>query len=142
MEAIVLPIIALMIPIVIVPTVLGFKHGRYLREVEHTERMRAMELGRTLPGDEPLSPAIIATAIGVGVPLGSLVLAWLADLTSGGRSGEVIWMAAGLVALGGVICGTTLAYPLLATRNQPATYQEALKPEYDPDAFDVVGRRG
>jgi hypothetical protein len=142
MESIVIPIMGMSIPIIIVPTVMAFKHARYLREVEHAERMKAMELGRTLPGDEPLSPASIATAIGAGVPLSSLVLAWLADLTSGGRSGEAVWVAAGAVALGGLICGTILAYRHFATRPQPATYQEAPKPEYDPDAYDVVGRRG
>ena len=46
MEVILIPIIALMIPIVIVPTALAFRHARFLREVEHKERMRAMELGR------------------------------------------------------------------------------------------------
>jgi hypothetical protein len=141
MEAIVVPILALSIPIVIVPTALGFKHARFLREVKHAERMRAMELGLTLPEDDAFSPAKLAAGIGIGVPTGSFLLAWLADLTSNG--GEAIWTAAGFVGLGGVICGTILAYRRFATQDQYATtYQETLKPEYDPDAFDVVGRRG
>jgi hypothetical protein len=141
MDALLIPIIGMMIPIVIVPTALGFKHARFLREVKHAERMRAMELGRTLPEDDPLSPATIATGIGAGVPLGSLFIAWLADRTSEGDA-ETIWIASSMVALGGLICGTILAARHFATRNQPATYQDTLKPEYDPDAFDVVGRRG
>jgi hypothetical protein len=141
MEAIVLPILALSIPIVIVPTALAFKHARFLREVEHEERMKAMELGRLLPEDEAFSPAKLAAGIGIGVPIGSFFFAWLADLTS--TAGQAVWPAVGSVGLGGVICGTILAARHFATRNQHAVaHHETLKPEFDPDAYDVVGRRG
>jgi hypothetical protein len=140
MDPILIPIIGMMIPIVIVPTALGFKHARFLREVKHEERMRAMELGLTLPEDEAFSPAKLAAGIGIGVPIGSFFLAWLADLTSNG--GEAVWMAVSSIGLSGVICGTILAARHFATRNKPATYSNAIKPEYDPDAYDVVGRRG
>jgi len=37
---------------------LGIRHDKYKRELEHKERMRALELGRSLPGDAPgLTPA-------------------------------------------------------------------------------------
>ena len=43
--------------------ILGIRHDRRKREMEHIERMKALELGRTLPQDEPwLSPAKIAAA--------------------------------------------------------------------------------
>ena len=35
MDPLIIPIIAVLIPIVIVPTALGIKHARFLREVEH-----------------------------------------------------------------------------------------------------------
>ena len=60
------PIVGMLIPIIIVPTALGFKHARYLRQVEHDERMKAMELGQTLPGDQSWTPASIAMTIGAG----------------------------------------------------------------------------
>ncbi len=42
MDPLIIPIVALLIPMIIVPTAMGIKHARYLREVEHKERMRAM----------------------------------------------------------------------------------------------------
>ena len=48
MDPLIIPIVALLVPIIIVPTALGIKHARYLREVEHAERMRAMDQGRLL----------------------------------------------------------------------------------------------
>ena len=143
MDPILIPIVALLIPIVIVPTALGFRHARFLREVEHAERMRAMELGRTLAEDEAWSPARLAVAIGVGVPIGSLLIAWLAAMTTGSTSAEADLDGAGVVGLGGVICGTVLAArhfagPPAGRRDPPGVE----KPEYDPDAYDVVGRRG
>ena len=49
----IIPIVAMAIPIVLVPVVLGIRHARLERELEHAERMKALELGRTLPEDEP-----------------------------------------------------------------------------------------
>ena len=61
MTWVLIPIVALAIPIVLVPVVLGICHARNERELEHSERMKALELGRALPGDEsrwtPRGPA-------------------------------------------------------------------------------------
>ena len=143
MEAILIPLAALMIPIIIVPTALGLKHARFLREVEHAERMRAMELGQTLAEDESWSPANIAVAIGAGVPIGSLGIAWLASKSLGFAPIGPIWNAAGMVGLAGVICGSILAANLFSARDR-ATVAPAQdrKPTFDPDTFDVVGSRG
>ncbi|WP_435009128.1 hypothetical protein P12x_000379 [Tundrisphaera lichenicola] len=140
MDPLVIPIVGMLIPIIIVPTALGIKHAKFLREAEHTERMKALELGRTLPSDESWSPASIATAIGAGVPLGSMGIAWMASNSSHGAD-ESIWMSACMVAIGGLICGTILASRHFATRNQ-MMQSDIAKPAYDPDAYDVVGRRG
>ncbi len=45
MSPILIPLTALLIPIVIVPTSLWFRHRLRVREMEHVERIRAMELG-------------------------------------------------------------------------------------------------
>ena len=63
MDPHIIPIVGMLIPIIIVPTALGFKHARYLRQVEHEERMRAMELGQTLAEDESWTPASVALVI-------------------------------------------------------------------------------
>ena len=145
MDPIVIPIVALLIPMVIVPTALGIKHARFLREVEHAERMRAMELGRDLAEDESWTPAGIAVSIGAGVPIVSMLIAWMATRSFNIVDApiETIWKMAGMVGLGGVICGTILASQQIMRREKPASvasFEE--KPAFDPEAFDVVGRRG
>jgi hypothetical protein len=140
MEPILIPIVALLIPIIVVPTALGLKHARFLREVEHRERMRAMELGRALPESQSWSPTGLAGAIGAGVPIASMVIAGMATHSDAHSYAASIWKAAGLVGLGGVICGTILAALRFAARPQPAP--DMVKADYDPDAYDVVGRRG
>lgn len=135
-----IPIIGVSIPIVVVPTVLAFRHAKYLREVEHKERMLAMQLGKTLPGDESwTSPGRLIAAIGAGVPLAALVVAFAADKAHGVQ-GEAPWMACALIGISGVIGGTVLAYRHLFGPSESQSV--AFKPAHDPDAFDVVGRRG
>ena len=142
MDPVAIPIVALLIPIVIVPTALGFKHARFLREVEHAERMRAMELGRTLPGEGAWTPAGIALTIGAAVPMASMLLAWLATRSMNMVDApiEIVWKMAGMVGLGGVICGSVLASQQFLKGDKATSIDE--KPVYDPDEFDVVGRRG
>jgi hypothetical protein len=138
MDAYIIPIVGMLIPIIIVPTALGFKHARFLREVEHAERMKAMELGQTLPEDQPWTPAHIAVAIGAGVPIAAMFIAFIAAPKAG--SSEGVWMATMLIGVAGVIGGTVLASMQFSKRDQAAASDE--KPAYDPDAYDVVGRRG
>jgi hypothetical protein len=106
--------------------------------------MKALELGRTLPQDEPWStPARIALSIGAGVPIGVYVIAWLAALTIGTR--EEIWMGATSIGLTGVITGSILAGKHFAMRAKAEADSAALyahKATIDDDAFDVVSRRG
>src|SRR5262249_23638047 len=55
------------------PVWLSFHHERLKQEREHLERIKALEVGRALPGearDEPWSmPARLAFSIGAGVPI-------------------------------------------------------------------------
>ena len=137
-----IPIVGMLIPIIIVPTAMGIRHARFLREVEHAERMRALELGQSLAEDRGCTRMDVAMAIGAGVPVGSLGVAWLAGQSSPLLI-EPLSVTAGVVGLGGVICGTFLATRRLANRDQPIPTGKAdEKPAYDPDAYDVVGSRG
>ncbi len=99
--------------VMMVSILLGFRHSRRKLELEHAERMRAIELGRPVhrqgepEGETWTETARLAKAIGVVVPQGSLGCAFLASLFLGVH--QEIWMAAGMVGLAGVICGCLLA---------------------------------
>ena len=145
MEWVLIPLVALSIPIVIVPTVLGLRHARFLRQVEHAERMKAMELRRTLPQDEPWwTPARISVTIGAGVPVGALAAACLATGLVGFR--EEAWGISGAVGMFGVVAGSVLAAKHFAHRarveGRVSDVGYYAKPGVEDDAFDVVGRRG
>ncbi|HWE36648.1 MAG TPA: hypothetical protein VG406_08780 [Isosphaeraceae bacterium] len=125
----------------------GFLHSRRSRELEHAEKMKAIELGRPWPLDksepepEPEaadSPEQLPLTLLKSVPLGSLGIAVGASFLL--RPEPMIWVAAGAVGVTSLICGT-----VLSLRQGPARGPEmspASKPVSDPDALDVVGRRG
>lgn len=137
-DPLIIPLAALAIPIIVAPTAMAFKHAAKLRDLEHAERMRALELGRFNPADESWSVnGRIGAGIGAGVPIVALITAMVATLEGGFH--EEIWMSSGMVGVAGVICGTVLA---AQARSAAAKDQSAAKPVYEPDAFDVVGSRG
>jgi hypothetical protein len=145
MTEVIIPIVGMLIPIVIVPTALGFKHARFLREMEHAERMKALELGRTLPQDEFWwSPPRICVAIAAGVPIGVFFCAWMASNSVGYH--EQMWMTAGMVGITAVIGGTALAAKHFSQRAQisggMANDSTIGKLPVQDDAYDVVGSRG
>ncbi|MHC5541415.1 hypothetical protein ACYOEI_24605 [Singulisphaera rosea] len=143
-DPLIIPIFAMSIPIIIVPISLWMKHRRFVRELEHRERIRAMELGRNHLGDESWwSAPRISVALGVFQPLGLFVLAWAASEEMRGM-GELIWFTSMIVAGMGVLGGTTIAwvhFSRLANRANSQGYTFT-KPEFDADAFDVVSSRG
>jgi hypothetical protein len=139
-----IPILALLIPIVIVPTALGLRLARQHREMEHKERIKALELGRTLPQDEPwCTPARISLVIAAGVPVGAFGFACMATAAAGFQ--EDIWMSAMSVSVVSVISGSILAAKHFAQRAQAEARVQAEDAKLavdDADAYDVVGRRG
>ena len=89
--------------------------------------------------------AVVCIAIGAGVPIGSFGICWLATLTAEVPDG--IWFAPVFVSFSAVGAARKLAYRILDPKSgakKPAYAQSATigKPEFDPDAFDVVGSRG
>ena len=120
--------------------VMGIRHDRQKREWEHIERMKAFELGRTLPQDEPwFSPAKIGFAIATAVPGSSFTFAWLATESVGYH--EPIWIGAMMVGIASVICGSIL----VASANKKRTVPRGAvspKPYVEEDAYDVVSARG
>jgi hypothetical protein len=139
--ALIIPIFALAIPMVIVPTSLVLRHLRERRQWQHVERLKALEMGRSLPGHD-IWVAKAATAIGAVMPVGVFGVAWLASQTS--RSGEEAWVAATVVGLTGVVSGSRLARRLLdqprVVSNGPSHLANG-KPQFDPEGYDFAGRR-
>ena len=114
---------------------LGLRQARYARELEHAERLKALECGELLPQDRGTNPGV---AIGVSVPCTAFGVALVASFFN---AGVYAWPAAGAVGVAAVICGTILA--LNPPPHRPGPPREAnSKPAFDPDAIDVVGRRG
>lgn len=146
MDALIIPLAALAIPIIVVPVAIGCRYAQRTREMEHSERMRALELGLTHPKDEPWwSPARITAGIGVMVPLAALGIAWLSTESLGSHGAETIQMICGLVGFSSVLSGGLLARKYMDLRHPAANHRQfaaTSKPAFDPDAYDVVGSRG
>jgi hypothetical protein len=139
--------------LVALPIVLHFRAERRKRELDHIERMRAIEVGRSYPGELKNSllafphwavPHLLAIGIGVAVPLGVFLFAFLTTLISGFQ--KEVWIASCMVGLGAVICGTVLAgstfKPAAGHESEHAGSYVDSKPLVDEDANDVVSSRG
>lgn len=146
-----IPLAAISLPILLVPTVMSLKSRQRRREFEHLERMKAMEMGTT-PGhlSGPWSGRSIA-AIGAGVPMASMFAAWLTSFTVQPDFEReipftaIVWGSSSLVSLFGLT--TSLILGALQSRASRSSFENSnhvasFKPSYDPDAFDVVGSRG
>jgi ABC-type Fe3+ transport system permease subunit len=150
-DPLIIPIVAILMPLVLVPTILVLKHRHKRREWEHRERMRAMEgplpLMRTAAG---VGSGGVA-AIGAGVPVASVVaalvttLSWEPTTPVDVPMPAVAWGCAVVISVAGLV--TSLLLALLqarAQRQMDSTVAAALnseKPAFDPDTFDVVGSR-
>jgi hypothetical protein len=140
MSEAIIPLAGIMLPMVLVPTIMGIRHARQKREWEHAERMKALDLGQPLPGGE-VWPSAAAIAIGAVVPISALLIALIGGLAG---AHEEVAVPSTLVGFSGVIGGSILATRLIGNRNR-AKRQDLYangKPHMDPDAYDVVGRRG
>jgi hypothetical protein len=145
---------AILFAVVALPFILHFRGERRKRELDHIERMRAIEVGRAYPGESKFGlagipqwvvPHVIAALIGAVVPLGVFLCAFLASLIVGFH--QDIWMATCLVGFGAVICGTVLegvAFSKTCLSGAPEQGEAYLnsKPHIDEDAYDVVSSRG
>jgi hypothetical protein len=141
--------------VVITPIFLHFRGERRKRELEHIERIRAIDAGRPYPGENRFGlpavprwvvPQLVAGSIGAVVPLGVFLFAFLTSLIGGFH--KDIWIAAGMVGLGAVICGAVLAgtafqAPAAASdESERSNSYLNSKPHVDEDAYDVVSSRG
>jgi hypothetical protein len=123
---------------------MGIRHDRHKRELEHRERMTALEMGRSLPGDVPwLSPVRVGFLTATLVPIVAFLCAWQGTLSAGYH--EEIWKAAGMVGVFAVSGGSLLGgigFFREARRQEAASTVSNHKPRIEDDAYDVVAARG
>jgi hypothetical protein len=149
MDPIIIPIVAILMPVVLVPIILILKHRHRRREMEHLERMKALESRMPFaPGTS--SPALKGVAaIGAGVPIAAVFAALLTTtaLSDGARDpvavAAVNWGCAALISAAAFITSLLLAlmHARAAHHADEASAMNNAKPIYDPDTFDVVSSR-
>lgn len=120
----------------------AFQNDRQKRELEHAERLKAIEFGTTLPQDRGMNPGV---AIAIWVPLGVFGLALIGSSTSS-YAAAFVWPSAAVVGATAIISGVVLAVsqPAAATVSvRNAVGPAPIKPHVvDPDTFDIADRRG
>ena len=138
-----IPLAGIALPVVLVPVILAIRYARYERQLEHAERIKALELGRTLPKDEPWwTLPRISVAIGLGVPAAVSFCAWQAGESQ--ADPRVTWIASSVVGLAAVLCGSGLSVWHFSRVDPSATFADDAhaKSRFDADAYDVVSSRG
>lgn len=121
----------------------GLRQEKLKRELEHKERMKALEMGRSLPGDSPwLSPLRVGFLIATVVPIGVFGLAFLTSRGIGFRTD--IWQVTGVVSVFALACGSVVACLAFAKKASSEVLDPGLvmKPPFGEDAYDVVSSRG
>ena len=152
MDPLVIPIVGILMPLVLVPTVIVLKHRYKRREWEHLERMKAMSSSQPLTRLGGWAGTGGVAAIGAGVPIaavfGALVttLNWRPSTFDDVSVPAIAWGCAVLISAGGLATSLLLAFLQARTQQRldsaASADLEHAKPAFDPDTFDVVGSRG
>jgi hypothetical protein len=150
MDPLLIPIVAILMPLVLAPTVMFLKHRHSRREWEHLERMKAMDFHVPMQSPPRVGATRNVAAIGAGVPVVSVITAFLTTLiwepTPEGDPmvPAIAWGCALLISAGAMFTSLVLAF-MHGRTTQHAEASAAMyngKPIYEPDAFDVVSSRG
>lgn len=146
--ALLIPIIALCVPMIIAPAAILTRYYHRKREWQHREQMKALEMGVSLDPAHGWPAALVASAIGAGVPIGVFFIAWMVALTTDSHH-DKLFEGAIAVGLAGVYAGYKLGSRMQGLAKgsmadaQAQASRNAAKPYADdPDAYDVAGRRG
>ena len=133
----------------------GFVQVRRQRMLAHAERMKALDLGRSMPddvatariraafgrltgsSDEEASPSRKCFSTAIWVAFWGVMAAASGSGVSPGVS-LAIAASVGAIGVTSVICGTVLA----ARSSEATAHQHAAKAPIEDDAFDVVSSRG
>jgi hypothetical protein len=145
-----IPIVAILMPLVLVPTIVFMKHRHQRRKWEHLERLKSLEVQMPMPMRQALGGAAGIAAIGAGVPfisvLGALLTTLMWEPLAIGDSVAVpaiAWGCALIISAGAMLTSLKLASMHNASWRESwsADRGDDLKPVFDPDAFDVVASR-
>ena len=151
MDPLYIPIVAILMPLILVPTTLVMKYRHQKRKWEHLERLKSMEAQLPIPLRHALERAAGVSAIGAGVPAVSVLGAFLTtllweplDIGDSVAVPAVAWGCALFISLGAMLTSLKLASMQHNARKEfeYASSVDERKPVYDPDAFDVVSSRG
>jgi len=149
-DGLIISLSGILMPLVLVPTIILLVHRHKRREWHHQERLRALDMGlpAALPDRAPGGGTVIA--IGAGVPIASVLTAWMTAISVSDSHPDympivaVAWGCAFMISTGALITSLVLGV-LLMRSSKPADSVDqfaAIKPAYEPDAYDVVSRRG
>lgn len=153
-EGLIIPLSGIMMPLVLVPTIILLVHRQKKREWHHQERLRALEMGLPASGPDPdrMPGGGTVIAIGAGVPIASVLTAWMTTISVSDSHPDympivaVAWGCAFMISSGALITSLVLGVLLMRSRKpagpEPVDQFAAIKPAYEPDAYDVVSRRG
>lgn len=148
-EAIVIPLAAIMLPMVLVPILVTLRNRQKRREWLSRERMRALELGLPAPAPEPALGAGAVVLIGAGVPVASVIAAFVTTMNLSESNPDylsiiaIAWGCGMIVSTAAIISSLVLGVMLVRSHGASrAADALAVKPVYDPDAYDVVSSRG
>jgi hypothetical protein len=149
MEPLLIPIVAILMPLALVPTILVMKHRHKRREWEHRERIKSMELQMPVPRGGGTGSSRGVAAIGAGVPVASVLAAFLTGVAWEPNTPDdvplpiVAWGCAVLISVGALVTSLILAFmhARAAEKSESMTQVDYGKPVFDPDAFDVAGSR-
>jgi hypothetical protein len=150
MDPLIIPIVAILMPLALVPTILVMKHRYKRREWEHRERIKSMELQMPVPRGLAGGSSRGVAAIGAGVPIASVIAAFLTGVVAEPNPTEdvpilpvVAWGCAALISVGAMATSLILAFmhARAAEKAESFAQPDYGKPVFDPDALDVVGSR-
>jgi hypothetical protein len=148
-----IPLAGMAFTLCLVPTIILLKQGHERKQWRHLERLRAIDAGAPVPpaNTTPGTGAVIA--IGAGVPFFAIFGALATTMSTHEymphalERSAVAWGCAVVVSLGALT--TSLILGVLQHRAHARAVDQladarfdSSKSAYDPDAFDVVGRRG
>jgi hypothetical protein len=151
MDPLLIPIVAILMPLVLAPTVIFLKQRHSRREWEHLERMKAMDFHVPVQSPRRAGTTVDVTAIGAGVPFVSVLAALMTTLTwEPPADGDpsvvpgIAWGCAVLISAGAMFTSLVLTFMhgRATQRAEASAGMNNAKPVYDPDAFDVVSSRG
>jgi hypothetical protein len=149
-EELIIPLAGIMLPMVLVPSIILLVHRQKKREWHHQERLRAIEMGLPAPPPDRMLGGGTVVAIGAGVPIASVFTAWMTTISVSDSHPEYIpiiavaWGCAFMISTGALITSLVLGVLLMRSRKPAELVDQlaAIKPAYEPDAYDVVSRRG